>query len=91
MGAVDGPWEGVVKQVSIIVLSAEERKCHTACKFLIHPACQIQILQLPEYKFHVAIVVDALFTVTYIRLFIRANGQSFISPARDNCHDNDYS
>ena len=40
-GAGDGPWEAVVKQVSIIDLYAEGRKCQIGGKFIVPPTCQI--------------------------------------------------
>ena len=58
--ALDGPLEAVVKQVYIIVLSAEEGRCQIGCKFIIHTTCQIQILQLPEYECKIIVFVDTL-------------------------------
>ena len=59
-GARDGPSEAVVKQVNIFVLSAKEGRCQTGYKLIIHLTCQIQILQLLEYEFHIMIFVDTL-------------------------------
>ena len=70
MGAVDGPSEAVVKQVSIMVLSTEEGKVPN--RLQIHrssdmPNANIKffrlyknILQVPEYEFHIMIFVDTL-------------------------------
>ena len=61
VGAVDGLPEAVVEhvQVCILSLSPPKKEGHlNGCRFTIHPTCQIQILQLPEYELHLMIFVD---------------------------------
>ena len=50
------------KRGCIFLLSPPKKEGHpNGCKFTIHPACQIQILQLPKYEFHIIMIfVDIL-------------------------------
>ena len=89
VGAVDGPSEAVVKkaQVCILSLSPPKKEGHIyGCQFTVHPTCQIQIIQLPEYEFHTMTFVDIYRNI--YQTLVLANSQSNIPPARDNCHDN---
>ena len=63
VGAVDGPSGAVVRKVHdyILSLSPPKKEGHlNGRKLTINPTCQIQISQLPEYEFHIAIFVGTL-------------------------------
>ena len=65
VGAVDGPSEAVIIKAKkdeyyYYCLRRRRKGTQTTAKFTIHPTCQIQILQLPEYEFHIMIFVDTL-------------------------------
>ena len=68
----NGPWthtsdDSYIHQLSLVLataivsLSPPKKEGHpNGCKFTIHPTRKTQILQLPEYEFHIMIFVDTL-------------------------------